>query len=225
MLNTKRMRFPIDIILVCIRWYAAYPLSYRHIEEMMEERGVFVDHSSINRWAVRFLPLLEKAFRKRKRPVGGSWRMDETYIKVKGVWKYLYRAVDKEGKTVDFLLTAKRDKVAANRFFEKAMRHNGDPEKVTMDKSGANKAAIDGINHDLEMPIEVRQIKYLNNIVEQDHRAIKRVTKPMLNFKSFRSARKVLAGIELMHMIRKGQMIIAEGNKMSFAEQFYALAG
>ena len=223
MLNTKRMRFPIDIILVCIRWYAAYPLSYRHIEEMMQERGVFVDHSSINRWAVRFLPLLEKAFRKHKRPVGGSWRMDETYIKVKGVWKYLYRAVDKEGKTVDFLLTAKRDKSAANRFFEKAMRHNGDPEKVTMDKSGANKAAIDGINDDRELPIEVRQIKYLNNIVEQDHRAIKRVTKPMLNFKSFCSARNVLAGIELMHMISKGQM--AEENQMSFAEQFYALAG
>jgi transposase-like protein len=223
MLNTKRMRFPIDIILVCIRWYAAYPLSYRHIEEMMQERGVFVDHSSINRWAVRFLPLLEKAFRKHKRPVGGSWRMDETYIKVKGVWKYLYRAVDKEGKTVDFLLTAKRDKAAANRFFKKAMRHNGDPEKVTMDKSGANKAAIDGINDDRELPIEVRQIKYLNNIVEQDHRAIKRVTKPMLNFKSFCSARNVLAGIELMHMISKGQM--AEENQMSFAEQFYALAG
>jgi putative transposase len=223
MLNTKRMRFPIDIILVCIRWYAAYPLSYRHIEEMMQERGVFVDHSSINRWAVRFLPLLEKAFRKHKRPVGGSWRMDETYIKVKGVWKYLYRAVDKEGKTVDFLLTAKRDKAAANRFFKKAMRHNGDPEKVTMDKSGANKAAIDGINDDRELPIVVRQIKYLNNIVEQDHRAIKRVTKPMLNFKSFCSARNVLAGIELMHMIRKGQM--AEENQMSFAEQFYALAG
>ena len=156
MLNTKRMRFPIDIILVCIRWYAAYPLSYRHIEEMMQERGVFVDHSSINRWAVRFLPLLEKAFRKHKRPVGGSWRMDETYIKVKGVWKYLYRAVDKEGKTVDFLLTAKRDKAADKRFFKKAMRHNGDPEIVTMDKSGANKAAIDEINHDRERPIEVR---------------------------------------------------------------------
>ena len=189
----------------------------------MEECGVFVDHSSINCWAIRFLPLLEKTFRKHKRPVDGSWRMDETYIKVKGVWKYLYRAVDKEGKTVDFLLTAKRDKAAANRFFEKAMRHNGDPETVTMDKSGTNKAAIDGINNDRDAPIEVRQIKYLNNIVEQDHRAIKRVTKPMLNFKSFRSARNVLAGIELMHMIRKGQM--AEENQMSFAEQFYALAG
>lgn len=106
MLTTKGMRFPIDVILVCIRWY----------EEMMQERGVFVDHSSINRWAIRFLPLLEKVFRKHQRPVGWSWRMDETYIKVKGDWKYLYRAVDKQGKTVDFLLTAKRDKAGCPEF-------------------------------------------------------------------------------------------------------------
>ena len=119
----------------------------------MEERGVFVDHSSINRWAIRFLPLLEKVFRKHKHPVGGSWRMDETYIKVKGDWKYLYRAVDKEGKTVDFLLTATRDKAAALRFFEKAMKASGVPEKVCMDKSGANKAAMDEINARGETPI------------------------------------------------------------------------
>src|SRR5471030_2724853 len=177
MLNFKGMRFPIDVILVCIRWYVAYPLSYRHLEEMMEERGVSVDHSSINRWAVRFLPFIEKIARKHKRPVGGSWRMDETYMKVKGVWKYLYRAVDKQGKTVDFLLTAKRDMAAAKRFFNKAMGANGDPEKVAMDKSGANKAAIDAINAGRDVPILVRQVKYLNNIVEQDHRAIKRVTR------------------------------------------------
>jgi putative transposase len=225
MLATKVMRFPIDIILVCIRWYSAYPLSYRHLEEMMQERGVFVDHSSINRWAIRFLPLFEKAFRKHKRPVGGSWRMDETYIKVKGVWKYLYRAVDKEGKTVDFLLTARRDKAAALRFFEKAMKASGVPEKITMDKSGANKAAMDVINAGRETAIVVRQVKYLNNIVEQDHRAIKRVTKPMLNFKSFRAARNVLAGIELMHMIRKGQLLLKSGIGLSFPDQFYALAG
>ncbi|MEB0013980.1 IS6 family transposase [Glaciimonas sp. Gout2] len=225
MLDTKGMRFPIDVILVCIRWYAAYPLSYRHLEEMMEERGVVVDHSSINRWAIRFLPLLEKVFRKYKRPVGGSWRMDETSISVKGVWKYLYRAVDKEGKTVDFLLTARRDKAAATRFFDKAMQTNGIPEKVTMDKSGANKAAIDKINAGMDTPMVVRQVKYLNNVVEQDHRAVKRVTKPMLNFKSFRSARNVLAGIELMHMIRKGQLMMEDSDAMSFADQFYALAG
>ena len=225
MLNTKGMRFPIDVILVCIRWYAAYPLSYRHLEEMMQERGVQVDHSSISRWAIRFLPLLEKVFRKHKRPVGGSWRMDETYIKVNGQWKYLYRAVDKAGKTVDFLLTARRDKKAAMRFFEKAMRANEVPEKVTMSKSGANKAAIDQIIENKEIAIEVRQVKYLNNIVEQDHRAIKRVTRPMLGFKSFRATAKVLAGIELMHMIRKGQLHFADSDTMSFADQFYALAG
>jgi len=220
MLATKGMRFPIDVILICIRWYATYPLSYRHLEEMMEKRGVFVDHSSINRWAIRFLPLLEKVFRKHKRPMGGSWRMDETYIKVKGVCKYLYRAVDKEGKTVDFLLTARRDKAAALRFFEKAMKASGVPEKVTMDKSGANKAAMDEINARGQTPAIVRQVKYLNNIVEQDHRAIKRVTKPMLNFKSFRSAKNVLAGIELMHMIRKGQLVLEGSTALSFAYQF-----
>ena len=123
--------------------------------------------------------------RKRKRPVGGSWRMDETYIKVKGVWKYLYRAVDKQGKTVDFLLTAKRDRAAAKRLFDKAMTANGAPDKVAMDTSGANKAAIDEINAGRAV-ITVRQVKYLNNIVEQDHRAIKRVTRPILGFKSFR---------------------------------------
>ena len=182
MLAAKGMRFPIDVILVCIRWYAAYPLSYRHLEEMMQERGVCVDHSSINRWAIRFLPLLENAFRKHKRPVGGSWRMDETYIKVNGV-----------------------------------------PAKVAMDKSGANKAAMDEINTSREMPILVRQVTYLNNLVEQDHRAIKRVTRPMLNFKSFRTARSILAGIELMHMIRKGQLMLEGCIKLPFADQFYAL--
>jgi len=126
---------------------------------------------------------------------------------------------------VDFLLTAKRDMDAAKRFFNKAMQTNGDPEKVAMDKSGANKAAIDAINSGRDVPIEVRQVKYLNNIVEQDHRAIKRVTRPMLNFKSFRSAGCVLAGIELIHMIRKGQFASNGANEMSFGDQFYALAG
>jgi len=224
MLAVKGKQFPVEVILVCIRWYAAYPLSCRHLEEMMEERGVTVDHSTVSRWAIRFLPLLEKIFRKYKRPVGGSWRMDETYIKVKGVWKYLYRAVDRDGKTIDFLLTAKRDKAAAKRFFDKAMLANGVPEKVTMDKSGANKASIDEINTNREIPMVVRQVKYLNNVVEQDHRAVKRITKPTLGFKSFQSAKNILAGIELMHMIRKGQMMMEGADKISFAEQFYALA-
>jgi putative transposase len=224
MLKMKEMRFPKEIILLCIRWYAAYPLSYRNLEEMMHERGVHIDHSSVSRWAIQFLLLLEKAFLKHKREVGASWRMDETYIKVKGQWKYLYRAVDKEGATIDFLLRAKRDTAAATRFFEKAMRQNGDPEKVTMDKSGTNKAAMDGINQDRDVPIEVRQIKYLKNIIEQNHRFVKRLTKPMLGFKSFRTASAVLAGIELMHIIRKGQMSSEKEMGLSFAKQFYALA-
>jgi transposase-like protein len=188
MLNPKGMRFPIDVILVCIRWSAAYPLSYRHLEEMMQERGVSVDHSSINRWAIRFLPLTEKMAHKYKHAVGSSWFIDETYIKVSGVRKYLYRAVDKKGNTIDFLLTAKRDAAAARRFFDNAITDNGTLDKVTMDKNGANKAAIDAIN---DSSI-VRQVKYLNNIVEQDHRTIKRITSPMLGFKSFCSARAPL---------------------------------
>jgi putative transposase len=190
MLTTKGMRFPIDVILVCIRWYAAYPLSYRHLEEMMEERGVFVDHSSINPWAIWFMPLQEKVFLQRMRAVGDSWRMDEPYIKVKDSWKYLYRAVDKEGKTVDFLLTARRDMAAALRFFEKAMKANGVPEKVTMDKSNANKAAIDEINTSRADPCAASEVPQQPR--GEGHRAIKRVTRPMLNFKSFRAARNVL---------------------------------
>lgn len=181
-----------------------------------------VDLSSINRWAVRFLPLIEKMARRHKRPVGASWRMDETYIKVKGVWNYLYRAVD---KTADFLLTATRDMAAAKRFFDKAMKANGDPDKVAMDKSGANKAALDAINAGPALPILLRHIKYLNNIVEQDHRAIKRVTRPMLNFKSFRAAGSVLAGIEMIHMIRKGQFAIDGADAMSLADQFLGWQG
>ena len=151
--------------------------------------------------------------------------MDETYIKINGQWKYLYRAVDKEGQTVDFLLSAKRDKAAAMRFFNKAMLFNGLPDKIAMDKSGANKAAIDQMIKDKGLSVIVRQIKYLNNIVEQDHRSIKRMTRPMLGFKSFRAARNILAGIELMHMLRKGQLNLVGCEDMSFAGQFYALAG
>jgi transposase-like protein len=172
---------------------------------MTHERGVSVDHSIANRWAIRFLPLLEKLSRQHKRKVGSSWRMDETYIKVKGAWCYLYRAVDREGKNVDFLLTAQRDMAATRRFFEKARRENRVPGKIVMDRSGANKAAIDEINRTMAVPITVWQVKYLNNIVEQDHCAVKRMTRPMLGFKSFRAAANVLAGVELMHMIRKGR--------------------
>ena len=134
-------------------------------------------------------------------------------------------AVDKDGKTIDFLLTAKRDKAAAMRFFDKAIQANGIPEKITMDKSGSNKAAIDQINESMEVPMIIRRIKYLNNIVEQDHREVKQITKAMLGFKSFKAAKSVLSGIELMHTIRKEQSHFAGSEERSFADQFYALAG
>jgi transposase-like protein len=218
----KRLHYPLDVILLCVRWYVAYSLSLRNLEEMMAERGFEVDHSSVHRWVIKLVPLFEKAFRKHKRPVGKSWRMDETYIKVRGQWKYLYRAVDKAGKTVDFLLRAHRDKAAARRYFEKAIDQNGEPETITMDKSGANLAALQAINAERETPIKIRQVKYLNNVVEQDHRSIKRIVKPMMGFKDFCCARIILSGIEVMHMIRKGQMKAA-GIQLTAAEQFYSL--
>ncbi len=226
MIDFKGHRFARDIILICVRWYLAYPLSYRNLQEMMAERGVQVDHSNIYRWVQKFTPKLEAAFRRSgsKRPVGKSWRMDETYIKINGQWKYLYRAVDKAGQSVDFLLTAHRDKKAALRFFRKALRRHGLPDKVTIDNSGANTAALEALQEESGASIEIRQSKYLNNLVEQDHRAVKRIVRPMLGFKSFRSARRTLAGIELMHMLKKGQMIPDNGQELSAAEQFYSLA-
>ena len=149
-----------------VRWYVAYPISDRQLEEMMEEHDVEVDHATLNRWVLKYVPLLEQEFRARKRPVGPSWGMDETYVRVKGTWKYLYRAVDKAGATVDFLLTAKQDRKAALRFLRKAIKRNGTPEKITIDKSGADTAAIESHNAEHEAGIEIRQVKYLNNIVE-----------------------------------------------------------
>jgi putative transposase len=219
----KRLHYPFDVMLMCVRWYVAYGLSVRNLEEMMAERGVEVDHSTVHRWAIKLLPILEKTFRRRKRPVGKSWRVDETYIKIKGKWKYLYRAVDKAGETVDLLLRAHRDKAAAQRYFEKAIDQNGEPETITIDKSGSNLAALEALNAQRDTPIKIRQNKYLNNIIEQDHRAIKRRTRPMLGFKTFRCARILLSGIDLMHMIKKGQLKESWRSQTS-AEQFYSLA-
>jgi putative transposase len=220
----QRMHYPLEVMLVCVRWCAAYPLSFRNIEEMMAERGVFVDHSTLHRWSIKMLPVLAAAFCQRKRPVGRSWRMDETYVKVAGQWKYLYRAVDRDGDTVDFLLRAKRDRAAARAFFERAIDLHGVPEKIAIDKSGSNTAAIVSIQADSGLSIELRQSKYLNNIVEQDHRAIKRITRPMLGFKTFRCARILIVGIETMHMIRKGQLSNIKDKDSSAANQFYSLA-
>lgn len=224
MLDFKRRRFDSDMILLCVRWYLAYPLSYRNIEEMMLERGIAVDHASINRWVLKYTPEIEKKFRKYKHAVGTSWRMDETYIKIKGQWKYLYRAVDKNGETVDFLLTANRDRKAALRFFRKAIASNGTPMKINIDKSGANTAGIEDYNEKKKTKIEIRQCKYLNNIVEQDHRHVKKITNPMMGFQSFQSAKKVLVGIEMVAMLRKGQSNYMPLFVKNSVEAFYQLA-
>lgn len=224
MLSFKWWHFEKEIILVNVRWYLVCSLSFRHLEEIAQERGYRVDHSTINRWVIKYSPELEAVFQHKKRPVGMRWRMDETYIKVKGQWKYFYRAVDKEGNTIDYLLTVKRDMKAAKRSLKKAIKRNGQPELVNVDKSGSNKASINHLNEETEEPIEIRQCKYLNNIIEQDHRNIKRITRPMLGFKNFHSAQKTLAGIEMMKMINKGQLELSKGDDSSPAELFYSLA-
>jgi putative transposase len=227
MLSFKGRHFLKDIILMSVRWYVAYPLSYRNIEEMMAERGVKLDHSSVQKWVVHYAPKLESEFRKKK-ITGRSWKMDETYIKVAGKWVYLYRAVDKAGKTVDFMLSEKRDRKSVLKFFEKAIGSSGMPEKVNIDKSGSNTAALNRINDLLflfgwwHLLIEVRRVKYLNNMVEQDHRGIKRVTKVMTGFKSFEAAEATIAGIELHHMLKKNQLD-SEQN-LPVWQQFYKLA-
>jgi putative transposase len=219
----KGAHFPQDIILTCVRWDVPYPLSRRH-EELMRDRGVPVDHATVNRWVSKYSPPLEEAFHRQKRPVWLSWRMDETYLKVKGQWRYLYRAVDKTGQTIDFLLMAQRDERAAMRFLTKAMRRHGVPAKITIDGNEANAAAIRGYNEAHGTAIVIRQVKYLNNVVEQDHSAVKRITRPMLGFKSFAAAQSTLSGIALMHMVRKDQWAGGAEQGLTAAEQFYALA-
>src|SRR5215831_16140596 len=224
-ISFKGAHFPPEVMLMGVRWYVAYPLSTRHVEELMAERGVDVDHSTSNRWTIKYSPLLEEAFHRRKRPVWVSWRMDETYVTVKGQWRSLYRAVDKTGQTIDFLLTEDRDEQAAKRFLTKAIRRHGGPETITIDGSAANEAAIKSYNEEHGTHIIIRKRKYLNNIMEQDHRGVKRITRPMLGFKSFEAAQDTLVGIELMHMIKKKQLMVEAGDEgLTAAELFYSLA-
>ncbi len=164
----------------------------------MQERGVEVDHSTLNRWVLKYAPELDKRIRPHLKPTNDSWRVDETYIKVRGVWKYLYRAVDSEGNTLDFMLSAKRDGKASARFFRKVLKgqHTQAPRVITVDKNVAYPVAMGALKEDeaIDQETELRQNKYLNNIVEQDHRAIKRIVKPMMGFKTFNSARRTLSG-------------------------------
>ncbi len=205
----KWRHFEAEIILLCVRWYLRYALSYRDLEELMLERGLHVDHTTIYRWVQRYAPELEKRCRPHLKATTDSWRVDETYVKIKGTWMYLYRAVDSEGNTLEFLLSATRDAEAAKRFFLKALgaSHTTTPRVITVDKNAAYPKALRELKAARTVPevCELRPVKYLNNIVEQDHRFIKRLVKPGMGFFSFETAWRTLQGYEAMNMIRKGQ--------------------
>jgi putative transposase len=229
----KGRHFDRSVILLCVRWYLAYGLSLRNLKEMMAERGVTVDHATIHRWTVHYAPLLLEQFNQRKRAVTGKWHIDETYIKVRGRWMYLYRAIDSNGDTVEFWFSEQRNLTAAKRFLRMALERHGRPERIVIDGSQTNREAI--LSSDAESrlrdrsrrrlnPIRIRQTRYLNNRIEQDHRAVKRRIRPMLGFKSITSARAILGGIEMVHMIRKGQAKHAQIPQPSLAEQFEQLA-
>ena len=227
MISFKGAHYPKSVILYAVYFYVRYGVSYRDLEEIMAERGVAVDHATLNRWVEKYAGAIADEAHRRKGPTCRSWRMDETYIKLKGQWTYLYRAVDKLGNILDFMLSERRDEAAATAFFAKAIGNNGWPEKVVIDKSGSNAVGLFNMNCLLAMNswcwlIDVLQVKYLNNIIEQDHRFIKRITRPMQTFKSLNSAAATLAGIEVAHMIRKGQF---DRSGLSGFAQFAELAG
>lgn len=227
----KWRHYQSDIILLCVRWYLSYPLSYRQVVEMVNERGLDIDHTSVFRWVQEYSPEIDKRCRPYLKPTNDSWRVDETYIKVKGKDRYLYRAVDSEGDTLDFLLTAKRDAKAAKRFFRKMLKaiHNSTPRVITVDKNPAYPKAIKELIAAKKLPeiVKLRLILYLNNIVEQDHRGIKRLVKPGMGFGSFNTARRTIRGYEIMNMIRKGQVLgVPKGaikERILFLNQIFGL--
>jgi transposase-like protein len=208
----KGRHFDQEIIVLCVRWYLCFKLSSRDLVRMMVERGVVLTHTTILRWVQRYVPEFEKRWGRYARDVDGSWRCDETYIKVKGRWTYLYRAVDKHGRTVDFFLSERRDVMAAKRFFHKAIGHHGTPRVITLDAYAASHRAIRELKSEGSMSrrVRVRSSKYLNNIVEQDHRRIKQRIGPMLGFKRFDTATVTIRGIELAEKIKKAQFKIGK---------------
>ncbi len=206
----KWRHFEAEMILLCVRWYLRYSLSYRDLEEMMRERGLHVDHTTIYRWVQRSAPELEKRCRPHLQATNDSWHVDDTYVKVKKRWMYLYRAVDSQGNTLEFLLRPTCDAEAAKRFFAKTLAapHTTTPRVITVDKNAAYPKAVKELKAEgtITDPCELRQVKYLNNIVEQDHRVIKRLVKPGLGFFAFETAWRTVQGYEVMNMMRKGQV-------------------
>ncbi|CAH1664261.1 IS6 family transposase [Chelatococcus sp. HY11] len=229
----KGRHFDQSVILLCVRRYLAYNLSLRDLEEMMAERGVCVDHATINRWVRRFSPMLLERFNRRKRAVSGKWHMDETYIKVRGQWMYIYRAIDSVGDTVEFLLREQRDLLAAERFLRKALHRHGRPDCIVIDGSQTNQEAIIACDSESRLrdrtaralkPIRIRRSQYRNNRIAQDHRRIKRRVRPMMGFKAFSSAEATLAGLEMVHMMRKHQGRFAFNPRPTLKTQFEAIA-
>src|SRR4051794_23508963 len=222
----KGRQFTAEVILWAVRWYLMFPISYRDLELMLLDRGVEVDHTTIFRWIQAYAVELEKRIRPHLRMSNGSWRVDETYVKVKGRWTYLYRAVDSRGQTIDFLLSVKRDAATVMRFFRKALGqpHTVNPHTITVDKNPAYPRAVAEKKEDGELwrRSRLRQVKYLNNIVEQDHRRLKRLIRPGLGFGSFWTARRTLAGYEVMAMVRKGQVRRIGGRDMRAQATFVA---
>ena len=206
----KWQHYAPEVILLCVRWYCRYQLSYRDVEERMRERGLDVDHSTVFRWVQRYAPEINKRVRPYLKMSGTSYRVDETYIKVGKQCKYLYRAVDKEGQTIEFMLSAKRDVSEAKRLFKKMMRaeHRRLPFSISVDKNAAYPEAFSTSQAERVMPndCKLRRVKYLNNVIEQGHRFIKKKVRASQCFKSFHTAERTLEGIEAVNMIRKGQV-------------------
>jgi transposase-like protein len=222
----KGRQFTAEVILWAVRWYLMFPISYRDLELMLADRGAEVAHTTLFRWTRTYAPEIERWIRPHLRASNGSWRVNETYVRVKGRWMYLYRAVDSRGQTIDFLLSAKRDTEAAKRFFRKALGqpHTVNPRTITVDRNPAYPCAVEQMKEDGELWrfSRLRQCKFLNNIVEQDHRRVKRLVRPGLGFGSFHTARRTLAGYELMAMIRKGQVRDIGGRDMRAQSTFIA---
>ena len=222
-----------EIILLCVRWYLRYPLSYRQLAEMMRERRLRVHHTAIFRWVQCYAPELDRRCRPHLKPVSKSYRVDETYVRVKGRWKYLYRAVDKQGQTIDFLLAARRDVAATKRFFNKALQMPGNPmpRVINVDCNPAYPTAVKELKAEgiLRKRCKLRQVRYLNNIVEQDHRFIKRRMRVGMGFFSFPTAWRTLQGFEVMHMIRKGRVRwVAKGDvvaQVKFINRIFGVTG
>lgn len=227
----KYKQFKSEIILLSVRWYLRYALTYRDLVEIMAERGVPVAHTTILRWVHQYSPELDKRARPHLRQTGDSWKVDETYVKVKGRWMYRYRAVGKAGETIDFYLSKHRDQLAAARFFKKALGadHNMIPSVINVDKNQSYQAAMNSAKEAGYLPdgTELRQVKYLNNRVECDHRRIKRLINHGLGFKGFWTAHKTNRGYETMAMIRKGQVALPHGSYMDqvkFIEEIFGVA-